>query len=165
MLLHFFLRSANRSNRPVLRLVLFFSATLLGAAVLLAFVLNEVRHEAERQAATDAFNIVGVLEARLNAGLRRTHADLEHLAEALPTEAFRPAMGDRYRVPVSRELALFAARFPEIIGYRVVNAGGVVLYSSIDDIQSANLADLAILSTWPIILAKGWLSPRYSKEV
>lgn len=117
-------------RKPEGRLIAFFVATLLGAALLLAFVLAEVYRQAGKQAETDAGNIVGVLEARLDATLRRIHADLDHLAERIPPDALAPGVDSSFRPLLERQLALHAARFPEIIGYRVIDADGLVRYVS-----------------------------------
>ena len=126
---------------PELRLILLFVATLLGAGVLLSLVLGAVYREAEIQAETDARNITGVLEARLNAALRRINADLEHIAATVPEEAFQPAAVGKYRDALSQQMALFTARFPEIIGYRLLDPSGNVLYASEVDFSSSNAVD------------------------
>lgn len=130
-----------RALRPEARLILFFVVTMLGAAALLGFVLTAVYHEASRQAETDARNITGMVETRLNATLRRIHADLDRLAANLPQEALRPGAAGRYREAVSRELALHAARFPEVVGYRVIDSAGDVLYASEPGLPPGNARD------------------------
>jgi len=115
---------ARRASWPELRLILFFAAPLLGAGLLLAFVLSEVHREAGRQADTDVRNVVASLEASLDASLRRVHAELDDLALWLPQALFEPGVSPETRAVVSRELRLRAARFPEIADFRIVDAVG-----------------------------------------
>lgn len=128
-------------GKPGGRLVAFFLATLAGAVLLLAFVLGEVYQQAGRQAETDAGNVAGVLEARLDATFRRMHADLEHLAASIPLDALEPGVDSSFRSSLERRLALHSARFPEIVGYRVIDAGGLVRYVSQGGFASAQVVD------------------------
>lgn len=115
---------------PQKRLVWAVLAVLLAVIGLSAFVLAEGYLAAERQAAVNAKNVAGVLEARLGATIRRIHADLEHLTAVMPRSAMSPGAASAHREALGRELALYAARFPEIVGYRVVSPGGEVIYAS-----------------------------------
>lgn len=117
-------------DRPQKRLLAVFAATFLAVLLLLGVVLGESYREAGRQGEVNARNIAGVLEARLGSTLRRVHADLDHLAANLPRTAILPSGVGKYRDSVTRELALHASRFPEVIGYRVVGRAGDVLYAS-----------------------------------
>lgn len=122
------------------RLILVFVVALFVVTGLLGFVLGESYLAAERQAETNARNIAGVLEARLGSTIRRIHADLEHLAAVLPRQAMSPDAAASYKESVSRELALYAARFPEIVGYRVVANTGEVIYASEASFQPGNVS-------------------------
>lgn len=126
---------------PAMRLVLFFLAAVVGAALLLLIVLRESYLEAERQAELDAQNLTGVLEARLGGVFRRVHANLEELAASLPKEALRPGVEARFRSQLTRELALRARHFEEIVGFRVLNAEGDVIYASEGDFSPVGAAD------------------------
>ena len=128
-------------NKPQGRLIAFFSATLVGSILVLAFVLSEVYKQAGRQAETDAGNVAGVLEARLDATFRRMHADLEHLAASIPLDALEPGVDSSFRPSLERRLALHSARFPEIIGYRVIDAAGLVRYVSQGGLASTQVGD------------------------
>lgn len=116
--------------KPQVRLVLMFASTLLGAGFLLIFLLSEGYREAERQAEADARNIVNVLEARLGGTFERTQATLEHIAESLSADAMRREHAGRYRNGIVRELALHARHFDDIVGYRIADADGNLLYAS-----------------------------------
>ena len=128
-------------RKPQGRLVTFFLATLVGAVLLLTFVLGEVYRQAGRQAETDAGNVAGVLEARLDATFRRMHADLEHLAASIPLDALEPGVDSSFRPSLESRLALHSARFPEIVGYRVIDAQGLVRYVSHADLARAQAGD------------------------
>ncbi|UCV19554.1 diguanylate cyclase [Ferribacterium limneticum] len=121
--------------------MLFFVFTWLGVALLLAFLLNEGRREAERKAPSDALGVTSLLEARLAAAMRRLQGNLEHLAASLPRDAFKPAAVGRYRESVVNELELFSGQFPEVSGFRVMDAAGTLLYASGVALQSPGFAD------------------------
>lgn len=130
-----------RASWPELRLILFFVATLLGAGILLAFVLNEGYREAGERADTDVRNVAGALEGSINASLRRVHNNLNHLAATIPREALRPGGALPFRAAVSRDLAMHASGFPEIVGYRVIDLAGNVIYASEGEFQPGNAVD------------------------
>lgn len=126
---------------PRVRLVLFFVFTWLGVALLLAFLLNEGRREAERKAPSAALGVTSLLEARLAATMRRLQGNLEHLAASLPRDAFRPAAVGRFRETVVNELELFSGQFPEVSGFRVMDASGNLLYASGFAVHSPGVID------------------------
>lgn len=119
---------------PRVRLVLFFSLTWLGVAILLAFLLNEGRREAERTAQSEALGMSRMLEASMAATLRRVQGDLDHLVARLPRAAFKRDEVRQYGEGVVGELALFAGRFPELAGFRIIDATGALLYASRSDL-------------------------------
>lgn len=118
-----------RAFGPRVRLVLFFVFTWLGIALLLAFLLNEGRREAERKAPADALAVSSLLEVRLTATMRRLQGSLEHLAASLPKDSFSLAVVGTYRDAVVRELGLFSGQFPEVTGFRVMDSAGGSLYA------------------------------------
>lgn len=119
-----------RAFGPRVRLVLFFIVTWLGFALLLAFLLNEGRREAEQKAPSDALGVTSLLEARLVATMRRLQGNLEHIAASLPQDAFKPAALGRYRDTVVNELGYLSKQFPELGGFGVLDASGHFLYAS-----------------------------------
>lgn len=123
------------------RLVLFFVFTWLGVALLLAFLLNEGRREAEQKAPSAALGVTSLLEARLAATMRRLQGNLEHLAASLPREAFKQPAAGRFRDAVVNELELFLGQFPEVSGFRVMDASGNLLYVSGVPLQSPRFVD------------------------
>lgn len=116
--------NSRRTSWPEVRLILFFVAPLLGAGLLLAFVLSEVHREAGRRADADVRNVVASLGASLEASLRRVHVELNDLAMGLPHEVLSPAASPEIRALLSHELHLRARRFPEIAEFRIVDAQG-----------------------------------------
>lgn len=121
---------ARRTRWPEVRLILFFVAPMLGAGLLLAFVLSEVYRETGRQADTDIRNVVASLEASVDASLRRVHAELDDLAAVLPPELLKTATSPEERAVLARELHFRARRFPEIADFRIVDAQGDVIAGS-----------------------------------
>ncbi|WP_374341737.1 diguanylate cyclase [Azonexus sp.] len=122
-------------------LPLFFVCALLGTFLLALFLLGRGYGEAGRQAENDARNVAGVLEARLSAGLRRLHADLEQLAAQLPPEALQPEHAAEHRAAIAAVLRLHGARFPELVGYRVISADGTILYGEEGETVSGDVRD------------------------
>lgn len=114
---------------PRVRLLLFFALTWLGIASLLVFLLHEGRQEAERKAESEVLGASALLEARLALTMRRVQGDLEHLAAALPRDALRPGADARFRQGIVSELGYYSGRFPEILGFRVIDASGNLLYT------------------------------------
>lgn len=119
-----------RAFGPRVRLVLLFVFTWLGVVLLLAFLLNDGRREAERKAPSAVLGVTSLLEARLAATMRRLQGNLEHLAASLPREAFGQAVAGRFRESVVHELELFARQFPEVKGFQVMDASGNLLFAS-----------------------------------
>ncbi len=128
-----------------LRLVLFFALTWLGGAALLAFLLHDGYRAAERKAESDALVAASLLEARLATMLRCVQADLEHLAETFPRDAFKTAAAGDFREQVVRELSLHARNFSEIVGFRVLDTAGSPLYVAGWSMQPAGALDQACL--------------------
>ena len=123
------------------RLILFFLVTLLGAAGLLAFVLRTAYQEAERKAETEARNIVNTAEARLGATFRRIESDLEHVAAEFPLEALQHNADRGLRTLVMKDLLLYRAHFPEVVGFRVADRAGKVLFASEREEVQADISD------------------------
>ncbi|MDP2793709.1 MAG: EAL domain-containing protein [Sulfurisoma sp.] len=128
-----------RNRRQRLALVL---ATALAAAGIMAFLIWSARGEALRGAATETRNLAWMLEARLDATLRRSESVLDELARDIPTEALRPEAVSRYASTVDARLDDHARRFPEITGLRIFDAQGDLLYTSNRaGVPDANIAD------------------------
>ena len=128
------------AKRPKLYLV-FFILAVLGTVVPAAFLLGSAYYSEHRQAAQDARNVSGVLEARLEATLRRIESNLGELVADLPRQALHPKAFSRYGEAMQRQLAMRASHFPEIVGLRIIDAEGNVLYASDVTRPRVNVAD------------------------
>lgn len=144
-----------------MRLIMLFVSTLAGTGLLLLFLLGEGYREAERQAEDDARNIVHVLESRLLGSLQRVQATLEHVAATVPADALQSENASRYHDAMVRDLALYAGRFEDVIGYRVADAQGRLLYSSEDSRLDGTIID----RTYFQVLRDDPLRPIYFSEV
>ena len=127
-------------SSPV-RLVLFSLLTWLAVACLMVFLLQEERRHAERKAEADALGISALLEARLAGIMQRVQADLEYLALTLPGEAYRREAVSGSHARVVRELGLHSRLFPEVAGFRILDAGGTLLYASKGRVEGENFGD------------------------
>jgi hypothetical protein len=120
--------------------VLFSLLTWLGVACLMVFLLLAERRQVERKAESDALGVSTLLEARLAGILQRVQSDLEHLALSLPGEAFRRGQRN-FGARVVRELGLRSRLFPEVAGFRVLDAAGNLLYASKGRVEGESFAD------------------------
>ena len=127
-------------SSPV-RLVLFSLLTWLAVACLMVVLLQEERRHAERKAEADALGVSTLLEARLAGILQRVQSDLEHLTLTLPGEAYRADAAINWGARVVRELGLRSRLFPEIAGFRILDAGGTLLYASKGRVEGENFRD------------------------
>ena len=99
---------------------------------------REVIHTAE--ATTRSY--AAALEARLDATLRRTDAELQQLAHNLPIAALRETAVASYADQLNAALDARVLEFPELEGMRVFNAEGELLYTTNSKTTSrTNIAD------------------------
>jgi len=118
----------------------------LGGLVLLAYVLWSAYQEARSEAESTVASHASLLEARLDAALRRVDADLAALSERIPREALAPMAGAHFRRQLEEELERRRARFPEVAGLRIVDARGNVRYMAGGG-DYVNIADRAYFKT------------------
>lgn len=123
------------------RLVLFFVLTWLGVASLVVFLLQEGRRQVERNAEAEVVAVSALLEARLSGAIQRIQAALEHLAVSLSADAFDRAVVNDFRGSVVRELGFHARQFPEVDCFRILDAGGRLLYASKGRLDGADFSD------------------------
>jgi len=126
------------SFRPRLGYPILFVLVALAIVAPLAFLLVAAYGDLHRQAETSARNVVNVLEARLEATLRRAQAGLEELAAETPLEALESAVSPALQRQVQLQLALRARHFPEITGFRLIDREGVVRFASEIESPRAN---------------------------
>lgn len=119
------------SSRKFVRAWFTLAGFAMAVFLLLAFVLWSAYLEAAADGERKANNYADLLEARLDATLRRLDSDTRHIAadiRDLSPEAMNPARVGQYRRDVERDLAAFHAAFPEVAGFRLIDARGKVLY-------------------------------------
>ena len=114
------------------RAMLILGVALAGASglLLLGFLLwSDYRHDVRTAEATTR-NYAAIIEARLEATLRRLQSDLEELSAAIPVAALRPAAVPAYEAAIRPILLRHVANFPEIAGLRITDASGERLYTT-----------------------------------
>lgn len=111
-----------------------------GGFILLAYVLGSAYQDVWAEARSVASSHSELLEARFDSTLRRVEATLDEVAERVPGEALQAEASSRFRPRIEQELERFRHVFPEVAGFRVIDARGDVLYRSGGG-EYANLAD------------------------
>ena len=102
----------------------------MGSFVLLAYLLWTAHDEVWDEARQTAGNYAELVEARFDATLRRIDADLIIIASRIPMEALSSQAVSRFRAGLETELERYRSQFPEIAGFRLVDADGNLLYKS-----------------------------------
>ena len=106
------------------------AAALLVLLLLLGFQLWLSRADQVSAAENSARNIAAIFEARLEATLRRTDADLRALAGEIPPGALNRAAAPRYAREINARLRDRLFNLQEAMSYRVHDAHGDTLYAS-----------------------------------
>jgi hypothetical protein len=105
--------------------------SLVGAGfILLAYVLWSAYQDVWAEARSVASSQAELLEARFDATLRRVESTLDDMAVRVPAEAFRPGSVERFRPAIEAELERARHAFPEVFGFRIIDADGWLLYRS-----------------------------------
>lgn len=115
-------------------------ALMVGGLFLLAYVLWSAYQDVWADARLVASSQAEMLDARFDATLRRVEATLDDLAVRIPVEAYGASGIDDFRGSIEGELERTRQAFPEVAGFRVVNAAGDLLYRSGDG-GYTNIAD------------------------
>ena len=103
---------------------------VVGGFILLSYVLWSAYRDVWAEAGQFASSQSSLLEARFDSTLRRIDATLDELAERLPREALVHGAAPLYRAEIEKDLERQQRVFPEVAGFRVVDAAGQVLYLS-----------------------------------
>lgn len=111
-----------------------------GGFVLLAFVLWSAYQSVWSEARDVAISQSELIEARVDSTLRRVEATLEDLGARVPLDAYNVGDRARFRETVEADLERARHAFPEVAGFRVIDAQGDVLYRSGGG-EYPNLAD------------------------
>ena len=107
-------------------------------ALLFAFLLLRARESKLRESEANAGNIAAVIEANLSESLRRMDSSLGLLASEIPMEAMHSEAVRRYRAEITQTMRRLGNHFPEIVGYRVFDVNGDLLYASEGELPPAN---------------------------
>ena len=121
---------------------------LAGALLVLlslpAFQLGLSYQDQVRSAEVSTRNLAAIFDARLDATLRRTDADLQALVSELPAAALSRQAVARYAKTVNADLDSRLFNRDELAGYRVHDAQGDSLYASGSaKAKRVNIADRA----------------------
>jgi hypothetical protein len=121
-------RATDRPDRS--KLIVGLSVTVLAAMSLLGYLIWSGYQQAIQAAEITTRNYAAIMEARLDATLRRVEADLQDLANMIPVAALSKQAEPRYARALSLELRAHLANFPEVTGIRITDANGERLYTS-----------------------------------
>jgi len=133
------------ATRPQRRLLI----ALVGGAfavviVLLATQIWASRREALQEVAAKTHDYAAIIEARLDATLRRTDSVLQAVARELPAAAMARGAVSTHAREITDDLDRDLVNFAEVIGLRIFDADGEMLYSSsVPWSPRANIADRA----------------------
>lgn len=106
------------------------AGALLVLLSLLAFQLGLSYQDQVRSAEVSTRNLAAIFDARFDATLRRTDADLQALVSELPAAALSRQAVARYAKTVNADLDSRLFNRDELAGYRVHDAQGDSLYAS-----------------------------------
>ena len=129
-----------RNNRSGYHLWIALIFLVGGGFILLTYVLWSAYQDVWVETRSVASSQSELLEARFDSTLRRVEATLDDVAERVPVDAFRSEAASRFRPRIEKELERSRHVFPEVAGFRVIDAQGDVLYRSGGG-EYANLAD------------------------
>jgi PAS domain S-box-containing protein len=120
----------SEDRRPRRVSIVLLAAALGVVMLLLAYQLWSGYRNAMREAATKTYNYAAIIEARLDATLRRTDGTLLELAHELTAERMQPPRRPEAAAEIEAHLDRALLQFPELAGMRVYDARGDLLYSS-----------------------------------
>ena len=107
-----------------------FVVALFATTLLLGYFLWNSYHQTQTAAEVSLNNVTQVVEARIEATLRRIQNDLEHIAHTLPAAALELPNVERFAEPIRSDLNNRVEHFPELSSYRIFDANGNSLYNS-----------------------------------
>ena len=114
----------------------------IAIVALFAYLLWSGYREKMESAATTTRNYAAIIEARLDATFRRAEAHLQELAKGLPLEALDKQAVPRFAKALDAGLDARRLNFPELVGLRVFDTAGDLIYASESaTTQRANAAD------------------------
>ena len=121
-------------------LLVAFGASALAVMMLVGHLIRSSYHDAIHAAETRTSDYAEILEARLDATLRRADAELQRLARITPlTTLQRDAVSANAQFNAALKTSLI--NFPELAGLSIFDVNGDTLYSSYDSPLLPNIAD------------------------
>jgi hypothetical protein len=103
---------------------------LVAMMALIGYLIWSGYWEAINLAESTSRNYAAMIESRLDATFRRAEAHLAELGRDLPEAALTKAAVPRYAIGIDSGLDLRRLNFPELVGLRVWDANGDLLYAS-----------------------------------
>lgn len=100
----------------------------LGGFILLGYVLWSGYREIWTEAQVTARSHADLIEARFEATLRRVDSNLAELIKRIPPESLDKGAVAEFRERIEADFERHRLAFPEIAGFRVINADGDALY-------------------------------------
>ena len=108
-------------------------ASALAVMALMGYLTWSGYQAAIHAAETTTRNYAAIIEARLDATLRRADADLQDLARTIPVAALSDQAVPRYARELNIELESHLINFPELAALRIFDANGDRLYTTASD--------------------------------
>ncbi|MFM9968803.1 MAG: ATP-binding protein [Burkholderiales bacterium] len=131
------------------KLAVAFGIGALTVVALIGYLIWSGYVEAIRLVQTSSRNYAAMIEARLDATFRRAEAHVLELARDLPRAALSKAAVPRYAASIDAGLDLRRHNFPELVGLRVFDAAGDLIYTSESQTTPrANVVDRDYFRVW-----------------
>jgi signal transduction histidine kinase/ActR/RegA family two-component response regulator len=102
----------------------------LAVVTLIGLQIKSSRDETILRAETNSQNYVSMIEARLDATLRRAEAHIEHVARTMPAQVLHKSSVAANEKHINAELDAALLFFPELLAIRVWDAEGDLVYTS-----------------------------------
>ena len=115
------------------RLIASLAVVVLAVISLLGYLIWSGYREAKHEAETKTRNYAAMIEARLDATLRRADADLQELARTIPVAALSEQSVSRYAGELGAKMESYLVNFPELAALRIFDASGGRLYTTGSD--------------------------------
>jgi two-component system cell cycle sensor histidine kinase PleC len=130
-------RAAATSHDRQRRFINLLSVGAVAMLCLIGYLIWSSYREAIQTAETTSRNYAAIIEARLDASLRRADASLLQLTHNVPVAALNKEAIPRYAGELDAALDSEMVDFPELIGLRIFDANGDQFYSSNDGFGTA----------------------------
>lgn len=138
MRLPFFRRELN----PHRQFGFLIASTLLIVMILLVYMIYSGYREAMVNAETISSNYAAIIQARLEATLRRSEGVLKEKVSTIPVAVLSKRAVHQYAAELDPKLDLALLHFPEVSGLRIFDADGDMLYTTDSQtIARVNISD------------------------